>query len=139
MPEPPKTSTIIVLSSIKLLCFKYGISITLIYLIYLFLLPMNGKGGFLKHLLVYKYLLTLIFKNPTKQDILLDILKLNRAIYYQLKTLTDNKVINLKLKNEKMKEQMKGKDVKGKGISDDYDVNMLKDVDYKHLKGLIEN
>ena len=38
-----------------------------------------------------------------------------------------------------MKEQMKGKDVKGKGISDDYDVNMLKDVDYKHLKGLIEN
>ena len=76
--------------------------------------------------------------NPTKQDILLDILKLNRAIYYQLKTLTDNKVINLKLKNEKMKEQAKNQN-KGKGISDDYDVNMLKDVEYKHLKSMIED
>lgn len=27
---------------------------------------------------------------------------------------------------------------KGKGISDDYDMNMLKDVDYKQLKGLVE-
>ena len=68
----------------------------------------------------------------------MDILKLNRAIYYQLKTLTDNKVINLKMKNEKMKEQMKGKD-KGKGVSDDYDVNKLKNIEYKQLKGLIED
>ena len=68
----------------------------------------------------------------------MDILKLNRAIYYQLKTLTDNKVINLKMKNEKMKEQMK-KDVKGKGLSDDYDKNVLKNIDYKQLKGLIED
>lgn len=74
--------------------------------------------------------------NPNKQDILLDILKLNRAIYYQLKTLTDNKVINLKLKNEKMKEKIKDK---GKGVSDDYDVNKLKNIDYKGLKELMEN
>ena len=86
--------------------------------------------------------MTYIFKlptNPTKQDILLDILKLNRAIYYQLKTLTDNKVINLKMKNEKMKEMIKDKNVKGKGVSDDYDVNKLKNIEYKQLKGLIEN
>ena len=83
--------------------------------------------------------------NPTKQDILMDILKLNRAIYYQLKTLTDNKVINLKMKAlmsqwdkvpEKMKEQIKDK---GKGVSDDYDVNKLKNIEYKQLKGLIED
>ena len=80
-----------------------------------------------------------IFFNPTKQDILLDILKLNRAIYYQLKTLTDNKVINLKMKNEKMKEMIKDKNVKGKGVSDDYDVNKLKNIEYKQLKGLIED
>ena len=76
--------------------------------------------------------------NPTKQDILLDILKLNRAIYYQLKTLTDNKVINLKMKNEKMKEQIKDKG-KGKGVSDDYDVNKLKNIEYKQLKSMIED
>ena len=74
--------------------------------------------------------------NPTKQDILLDILKLNRAIYYQLKTLTDNKVINLKMKNEKMKEKIKEK---GKGVSDDYDVNKLNNIEYKELKRIMEN
>ena len=150
MPEPPKTSTIIVLSSIKLLCFKYGISITLIYLIYLFLLPMNGKGGFLKHLLVYKYLLTLIFKNPTKQDILLDLLKINRAIYYQLKTFTDGQIVKsiAALQTQGMKDKLKlskiKKDIKnanqtvGKGISDDYDVDMLKNVNYNQLKEIME-
>ena len=66
----------------------------------------------------------------------MDILKLNRAIYYQLKTLTDNKVINLKMKNEKMKEQIKDK---GKGVSDDYDVNKLKNIEYKQLKSMIED
>lgn len=69
----------------------------------------------------------------------MDILKLNRAIYYQLKTLTDNKVINLKLKNEQLKSNVKNKDVKGKGVSDDYDVNKLKNIEYKQLKGLIED
>lgn len=77
--------------------------------------------------------------NPTKQDILLDILKLNRAIYYQLKTLTDNKVINLKLKNEQLKSNVKGHKPEGKGVSDDYDVNKLKNIEYKQLKGLIED
>ena len=80
--------------------------------------------------------------NPTKQDILMDILKLNRAIYYQLKTLTDNKVINLKMKNEKMKKDLKNVNStvdKGKGVSDDYDVNKLKNIEYKQLKGLIED
>ena len=80
--------------------------------------------------------------NPTKQDILMDILKLNRAIYYQLKTLTDNKVINLKMKNERMKKDLKNANStvdKGKGVSDDYDVNKLKNIDYKQLKGLIED
>lgn len=77
--------------------------------------------------------------NPTKQDILLDILKLNRAIYYQLKTLTDNKVINLKLKNEQLKSNVKAHKPEGKGLSDDYDVNKLKNIEYKQLKGLIEN
>ena len=71
--------------------------------------------------------------NPTKQDILLDILKLNRAIYYQLKTLTDNKVINLKLKNEEMKSKQKGK-----GLSDDIDKNVLKSMSYNQLKNIIE-
>ena len=71
--------------------------------------------------------------NPTKQDILLDILKLNRAIYYQLKTLTDNKVINLKLKNEEMKSKQKGK-----GLSDDIDKNVLKSMSYNQLKNMIE-
>ena len=75
--------------------------------------------------------------NPTKQDILLDILKLNRAIYYQLKTLTDNKVINLKMKNEKYKEQIKDHK-QGKGLSDDINKSMLKDIEYKKLKELIE-
>ena len=42
------------------------------------------------------------------------------------------------MKNEKMKEQAKNQN-KGKGISDDYDVNMLKDVEYKHLKSMIED
>ena len=69
--------------------------------------------------------------NPTKQDILLDILKLNRAIYYQLKTLADNKAISTNIKKSMIQN-------KGKGISDDYDMNMLKDVDYKQLKGLVE-
>ena len=72
----------------------------------------------------------------------MDILKLNRAIYYQLKTLTDNKVINLKMKNEKMKKDLKNVNStvdKGKGVSDDYDVNKLKNIEYKQLKGLIED
>ena len=64
--------------------------------------------------------------NPTKQDILLDILKLNRAIYYQLKTLSDNKIISNKLKQV------------GKGLSDDIDKDVLKDIEYKKLKNLIE-
>lgn len=37
---------------------------------------------------------------------------------------------------------MKGKtkpEGKGKGVSDDYDVNKLKNIDYKQLKGLIED
>ena len=75
----------------------------------------------------------------------MDILKLNRAIYYQLKTLTDNKVINLKMKAlmsqwDKVPEALKSKiKPEGKGVSDDYDVNKLKNIDYKQLKGLVEN
>lgn len=35
-----------------------------------------------------------------------------------------------------MKEKIKDK---GKGVSDDYDVNKLKNIDYKGLKELMEN
>lgn len=82
-------------------------------------------------------------KNPTKQDILLDLLKINRAIYYQLKTFTDGQIVKDKLKNEALKSKIK-KDIKnanstvGKGISDDYDVDMLKNVNYNELKQIME-
>lgn len=85
----------------------------------------NSKGGKLP-------------ANPTKQDILLDILKLNRAIYYQLKTFTDGQIMKDKLKLSKIKNDLKQKP-KGKGLSDDYDKNMLKDVDYNELKHMIED
>lgn len=75
--------------------------------------------------------------NPTKNDILMDMLKLQRAIYYQLKTLTDNKVINLKLQNERMKDKYKDKN-KGKGLADDYPESKLKVMSYNQLKNLIE-
>lgn len=42
------------------------------------------------------------------------------------------------MKNEKMKEQIKDKG-KGKGVSDDYDVNKLKNIEYKQLKSMIED
>ena len=93
----------------------------------------------------------IFFKNPTKQDILLDLLKINRAIYYQLKTFTDGQIVKDKLKNEALKSKIK-KDLKqvkpvnemkqkqdvGKGISDDYDVDMLKNVNYNQLKEIME-
>ena len=99
------------------------------------------------NLIVFKYLLTLIFKNPTKQDILLDLLKINRAIYYQLKTFTDGQIVKDKLKLSKIKKdlkqvkpvnEMKQKQEIGKGLSDDYDVDMLKNVNYNELKEIIE-
>ena len=102
----------------------------------------NSKGGKLP-------------KNPTKQDILLDLLKINRAIYYQLKTFTDGQIIKDKLKlskikalasqTERMKKDLKernnskGKDEEGSGLSDDYDANMLKNVNYDELKKIIED
>ena len=96
-------------------------------------------------------------KNPTKQDILLDLLKINRAIYYQLKTFTDGQIVKDKLKlskikalasqTERMKKDLKEKDVGkgsndfgqyGQGLSDDYDVDMLKNVNYNQLKEIVE-
>lgn len=79
-------------------------------------------------------------KNPTKQDILLDLLKINRAIYYQLKTFTDGQIVKDKLKLSKIKKEIKEKDKKevGKGVSDDYDVDMLKNVNYNELKEIME-
>lgn len=88
-------------------------------------------------------------ENPTKQDILMDMLKLERAIYYQLKTLTDGKMVSLKLKNERMKEKvaqampmkenkaisMKGK---GEGVSDDVDRDKLKVISFDELKDYVE-
>ena len=56
-----------------------------------------------------------------------------------MKTLTDNKVINLKLKNEQLKSNVKGHKSEGKGVSDDYDVNKLKNIEYKQLKSMIED
>ncbi len=82
-------------------------------------------------------------KNPTKQDILLDLLKINRAIYYQLKTFTDGQIVKDKLKNEALKSKIKNskpkQNEKGSGLSDDYDVNMLKNVKYDELKEIMEN
>lgn len=46
------------------------------------------------------------------------------------------------MKNERMKNDLKNANStvdKGKGVSDDYDVNKLKNIDYKQLKGLIED
>ena len=89
-------------------------------------------------------------KNPTKQDILLDLLKINRAIYYQLKTFTDGQIVKsiAALQTQGMKDKLKlskiKKDIKnanqtvGKGISDDYDVDMLKNVNYNQLKEIME-
>ena len=91
-------------------------------------------------------------ENPTKQDILMDMLKLERAIYYQLKTLTERqlngkmvsllKQYELKLKNERMKEKVKenamkeNKAMKGKGegVSDDVDRDKLKIISFDELK-----
>lgn len=83
-------------------------------------------------------------KNPTKQDILLDLLKINRAIYYQLKTFTDGQIIKDKLKLSKIKKDIKERNNStkqnevGKGLSDDYDVDMLKNVNYNELKEIME-
>lgn len=86
-------------------------------------------------------------KNPTKQDILLDLLKINRAIYYQLKTFTDGQIVKDKLKLSKIKKdlkqvkpmnEMKQKQEVGQGLSDDYDVDMLKNVNYNELKEIME-
>lgn len=78
--------------------------------------------------------------NPTKQDILLDILKLNRAIYYQLKTYTDGQIMKDKLKLTKIKNTLSknANSPVGKGLSDDLDVNMLKNVDFNQLRELVE-
>lgn len=72
-------------------------------------------------------------------------MKINRAIYYQLKTFTDGQIVKDKLKLSKIKKDLKqknenevGKDV-GKGLSDDYDVDMLKNVNYNELKEIMEN
>lgn len=78
-------------------------------------------------------------KNPTKQDILLDLLKINRAIYYQLKTFTDGQIVKDKLKLSKIKKDIKNANqTVGKGLSDDYDVDMLKNVNYNQLKEIME-
>ena len=93
-------------------------------------------------------------------------MKINRAIYYQLKTFTDGQIIKDKLKLSKIKKDLK--QVKpemkkqkqevgqgsndfgqygqgsndfgqyGQGLSDDYDVDMLKNVNYNQLKEIME-
>lgn len=70
--------------------------------------------------------------NPTKQDILLDILKLNRAIYYQLKNIADNKAISTNIKKSMIQAP------KGKGLSDDIKPDILKSMSYNQLKELVE-
>ena len=84
-------------------------------------------------------------------------MKINRAIYYQLKTFTDGQIVKDKLKlskikalasqTERMKKDLKEKDVGkgsndfgqyGQGLSDDYDVDMLKNVNYNQLKEIVE-
>lgn len=72
--------------------------------------------------------------NPTKQDILMDILKLNRAIYYQLKNIADNKAISTNIKKSLINRQSP----KGKGLSDDIKPSILKDINYNELKNMIE-
>ena len=79
-----------------------------------------------------------------------------------MKTFTDGQIIKDKLKNEALKSKIKAKasqtermkkDLKqvkpvnemkqkqdvGKGISDDYDVDMLKNVNYNQLKEIMED
>ena len=73
--------------------------------------------------------------NPTKQDILLDILKLNRAIYYQLKNIADNKAISTNIKKNMIQ---KRDHREGKGISDDIKPDILKSMSYNELKELVE-
>lgn len=72
--------------------------------------------------------------NPTKQDILIDILKLNRAIYYQLKNIADNKAISTNIKKNILSTTQKGK-----GLSDDFRPDVLKTMSYNELKHLVEN
>ena len=74
-----------------------------------------------------------------------------------MKTFTDGQIVKDKLKlskikalasqTERMKKDLKEKDVGkgsndfgqyGQGISDDYDVNMLKNVNYNQLKEIVE-
>lgn len=68
--------------------------------------------------------------NPTKQDILMDILRLNRGIYYQLKNIADNKVISNKLKIQKNK---------GAGLADDIPDSKMKMFSYEQLKNIVED
>ena len=76
-------------------------------------------------------------------------MKINRAIYYQLKTFTDGQIVKDKLKLSKIKKDLKnanqtvGKGSNdfgqyGQGLSDDYDVDMLKNVNYNQLKEIVE-
>lgn len=77
-------------------------------------------------------------------------MKINRAIYYQLKTFTDGQIVKDKLKLSKIKKDIKERNKNevgkgsndfgqyGQGLSDDYDVDMLKNVNYKQLKELVE-
>jgi hypothetical protein len=70
-------------------------------------------------------------ENPTKQDILLDILRLNRGIYYQLKNIADNKTISTKLKIQKNK---------GAGLADDIPKSkLLHNFSYSEMKDIIED
>ena len=81
----------------------------------------------------------LYFQNPTKQDILLDILKLNRAIYYQLKNIADNKAISTNIKKSMIQKRASGFDHKeGKGLSDDIKPDILKSMSYNELKHVME-
>ena len=66
-------------------------------------------------------------------------MKINRAIYYQLKTFTDGQIVKDKLKLSKIKKDIKNANqTVGKGLSDDYDVDMLKNVNYNQLKEIME-
>lgn len=68
-----------------------------------------------------------------------------------MKTFTDGQIVKDKLKNEALKSkikkdlkqvkpvnEMKQKNEKGSGLSDDYDVDMLKNVNYNQLKEIVE-
>lgn len=68
-------------------------------------------------------------ENPSSKDILMDILKMNRAIYYVLKNGSNAEIPPLKFEKKKSKD-------KGAGLADD--VNNDKYYSFSEIKDLIE-